>query len=248
MLSIHEFVVEPPTLEIATGWQGLLDLPHAPAAAGGVWEGAGRRKGHAVCWRIAGVVLELSEISLLPGLVVGGDLRLRFATGLLPSLGLVQLPDDSLLLSTAIHAPSGGVFVYQMRFGGVASASALVPGACVRRCSWFDAAPEAALSTPEPVGAALGTSLAVAFEGHADVMGALAWRNSLLLGGEASQTVHVRLEVDLSAAQDIHVEESEVRCPSPCLSCHSQCERSRSFPLSCKSIVPRSLHSWVRRS
>ena len=42
--------------------------------------------------------------------------RFRFAASLLPPVGLSQMADDALLLSAAMHAPSGGVFVYQLRF------------------------------------------------------------------------------------------------------------------------------------
>ena len=116
-----DFVVEPPTAEISTGWQGQVDplRGHAAAvaAAGGVWEAHGRRSGHQVCWRTAGAELELSETCLLPGAALfGGELRLRFAASLLPPIGLVQMADDALLLSAAMHAPSGGVFVYQLLF------------------------------------------------------------------------------------------------------------------------------------
>ena len=108
--SCADFSVALPPDEIRSGWAGTVSVPQHAAAgetAGGVWEGSGRRSGHQICWRIAGAELELSESCLLPGVALAGsDLRLRFACGLLPTLGLVQLPDDSLLLSAALHAPT----------------------------------------------------------------------------------------------------------------------------------------------
>ena len=205
-----EFVVSPPTDEICTGWQGTLDVPHhAAAAAGGVWEATGpRRVGHQVCWRIAGAELELSETCLLPGVsIAGGELRLRFACGLLPPLGFVQLPDDSLLLSAAMHAPSGGVFVYQMRFE-LRADDALLHGAVVRRPSWFSAQ-YPALSTPEPVGASLGVALVAAFGTTAEPAGPRAYRTTMIIGGEAAHAVHVTLTSD--RATDIRAASTDLR-------------------------------------
>ena len=192
-----EFIVEPPTAEISTGWQGTASASVAPSAsAGGVWEGHGRRGGHQVCWRVSGAELEVSETCLLPGAsLIGGDLRLRFATSLLPPVGLSQLTDDSLLLSVAMHAPSGGVFVYQLRFQLRPDAD-LLDGAVVRRASWFAAAAAGemdSISTPEPVGASLGVVHTAAFDAKAEAAGGREWRTSLLLGGDATHALHVTL-------------------------------------------------------
>ena len=194
---IGDFSVEPPTHEITTGWQGTLALPRdASTSAGRVWEGSGRRAGHQVSWRISGAELELCETTLLPGVaLVGGELRLRFASSLLPPVGLSQLRDgsDSLLMSVAMHAPSGGVLVYQMVFELGADA-APVHGAVVRRASWFGADPTTALSTLDTVGEALGVPLCAAFApAEATPAG---WRTSLLLGGESDFAVHVSLLLD----------------------------------------------------
>ena len=207
-----EFVVELPTAEISTGWQGTTSTSGvaAAASAGGVWEGQGRRGGHQVCWRISGAELELSETCLLPGAsLLGGDLRLRFATSLLPAVGLSQLPDDSLLLSAAMHAPTGGVFVYQLRFVLPADAG-LLHGAVVRRVSWFASPSDAdQLSTPEPVGASLGMAVTAAFDAKAEAASGRAWRTSLLLGGECAHAIHVALVAEPGAP--IHAVQSEVR-------------------------------------
>ena len=217
-----EFAVEPPTLEIASGWTAsTLELSAAPsAAAGSIWQGSGRRSGHQVCWRISGAVLELSETTLLPGItIVDAERRIRFPNNLLPSVGLAQLDDDALLVSVVMHAPSGGVFVYQMRFGAPAD-PALVQGAVVRRASWFKAPPESAPSTPEPVGTSVGVPVAAAFEMDAEKIGARAWRTSLLLGGDSAHAVCVSLHMDLGQpTQGIVAAELTVRACQLSLPC-----------------------------
>ena len=219
--SAFEFAVEPPTVEVSTGWQGTQLVEHglvATAAAGGVYEGRGRRAGHQVCWRIAGSELEVSETCLVPGVtLVGSELRLRFAAALLPPVGLSQMADDSLLLSAAMHAPSGGVFVYQLRFE-LPSEAGLLHGAVIRRPSWFSSAPDGALSTPEPVGASLGTALTAAFDESAEVAGARAWRTSLLLGGESVHALHVSLLADPASADGIRSVVTEMRADRSMLS------------------------------
>ena len=194
-----DFVVEPPTLEISSGWK-----EHAgPAAsAGGVLEGRGCRRGHQVCWRVSGTSLELAETCLLPGVTLAGaELRIQFPSNLLPPLGLFQLPNDSLLVSAAMHAPSGGVFVYQLVFDRPAaydSAAAsdpprdapLVLDAVVSRASWFASPPSGAPNAE--VGASLGTPLSAAFAFEA-MDGARAVRTSLLLGGESPHPIHVTI-------------------------------------------------------
>ena len=221
--SAFEFAVEPPTtVEVSTGWQGTQLVEQglvATAAAGGVYEGRGRRAGHQVCWRIAGSELEVSETCLVPGVsLVGAELRLRFAASLLPPLGLSQMADDALVLSAAMHAPSGGVFVYQLRFELPRDAG-LLHGAVIRRPSWFSSTPGGgALSTPEPVGASLGTALTAAFDVSAEAAGARAWRTSLLLGGESVHALHVSLLTDPASADGIRSTVTEMRADRSMLS------------------------------
>ena len=200
MLSVplSDFTVSPPAFEIAADALTAGGSTPSDASAGGIWEGAGRRAGHQVCWRIAGADLELSETSLLPGVALReAERRIRFPSGLLPTLGLAQLPDGSLLVSVAMHAaPPGGVIVRQVHFA-LAPDPPLVHGAVTPIDSWFAATPTNVPGTIEPVGVALGTAKTAAFDATAEAVGGRAYRTSLVLGGEAAHAVHVTLLLDL---------------------------------------------------
>lgn len=217
-----DFSVDLPTDEIRSGWEGTVSVPHHAASgesAGGVWEGSGRRAGHQVCWRISGAELELTESCLLPGVkLADSSLRLRFACGLLPSIGLAQLRDDSLLLSAALHAPTGGAFIYQLRFE-LPPDESLIQSAVVERRSWF-AGQYPALSTPEPVAQLLGPVLAAAFSAQAEQVGPQQWRTHAVLGGEGSQCVHVALTVDFGpdAASAVHASQAPLSAERSVLS------------------------------
>jgi hypothetical protein len=215
---VADFDVEPPTLEISTGWAaGSLGAASAApgVTTGGVWEAHGCREGHQVCWLVRGGDLELTETCMLPGVgLQNASRRFRFPSNLLPPLGLAQLPEDALLVSAAMHAPSGGVFVYQMRFE-VGQEATIVPGAVTRRVSWFASSPDGVPSTVEPVGSSLGVPVSVAFDTAPVAAGPRTWHTAMLLGGDLPYAVHGHLTLAASRDHGLHVTETTVSCPCP---------------------------------
>ena len=230
-VAVSDFGVSPAALEITADVSGPSP---STATAGGVWEGTGRRAGHQVCWRILGTALELSETSLLPGVALrDAERRIQFPRGLLPALGVAQLADDALVVTIAMHAPPGGVTVYQLHFALPADPP-LVQCAVTTVDSWFAATPASVPATPEPVGVSLGTALTVAFDSVVEAAGRHAWRTSMLLGGEAAHPVHVGLLLDLErpTAGILAVEApvrpprapaARTRCTHHCTRCCAHC-------------------------
>lgn len=104
--ALAEFSPDPQLLQVGEA----LPPPHSQPSAlsAGVFAARGSREGHLVSWRASGAMLELSEVSTLPGACLrGGELSLQFSSPILPDVGISQLADDSLLLSVANRAPQG---------------------------------------------------------------------------------------------------------------------------------------------